>query len=159
MNDPTMTNYNTLLKKYENPYVPGEQRSKEYNRKIKRKKRLQKRILIAKDLFNEITFHLNDLEKDMIIHLIKQYPNIRTLHGKASEETIILALIFYVKKQNDTSIRISNRKITRKYKLTHNVFETILCNLTKNYMKELYLIPTEPKNYNHNIAYKGKITD
>ena len=159
MHERIMTDYNTLLQEYENPYVPGEQRSKEYNRKIKRQKRLQKRILIAQDLFTEVTFHLNTLEKEMIIHLIKQYPNIRKLHGKAKEETIILALIFYVKKQNDTSIRISNRKITRKYKLTHNVFETILCNMTKAYLRQSYLLPKEPDKYNHNIAYKGKITD
>ena len=149
----------SLIKKYEKPYVPGEQVSKEYHKQINRKQAIKRRISKAESLFQEVTFHLNSLEKEMVIHLIKQYPNIRALHGKAKEETIILALIFYVKKQNDSSIRITNRKITRKYKLTHNVFETILCNLTKNYLKELYLLPIEPKNYNHNIAYKGKITD
>lgn len=154
-----MTNITHLLKKYEEPYVSGEQRSNEYNRNIDRQQAIKRRINKAKGIFNELTFHFTDLEKEMVIHLIKHYPNIKLLHGKASEETIILALIFYVKKQNDTSIRITNRKITKKYKLTHNVFETILCNMTKHYLRELYIIPTEPKNYNHNIAYKGKITD
>lgn len=154
-----MRTINYLLKKYEEPYVEGEQRSRKYNQKIDRQQAIKRRIDKAKELFNELTFYFNDHEKNMVIHLIKQYPNIKLLHRKASEETIILGLIFYVKKQNDSSIRISNRKITKKYKLTHNVFETILCNITKHYLRDLYLIPEEPLKYNHNIAKKGKIKD
>ena len=152
-----MNNTEQLLRKYSKPYVPGEKRSPEYEKKIKRQQRQEHKKQIAEDLFQEVPFYLTTDEKEQILHLIEMYPNFRDLHGKASNETIILAFIFYIKIPYDTDIKINNYNITQKYKLTHNTFELIICRLTLNYLKEVYIIPTEPKEKTHEIISKGEI--
>lgn len=148
---------NEIIDKYSNTYVSGEKRSREYNRQLKQKEAVNKRHLIADKLFNEVPFNLNPLEKDMVHHLIRTYPNFKELHGKASNETIILAFIFYVKIPYNTNIRLNKYYVTSKYNLTHNTFEIIICRLALNYLKEVYIIPTEPRDIDHNILYKGEI--
>jgi hypothetical protein len=85
------------------------------------------------------------------------YPNFKKLHKRASNETIILAFIFYTKIPENTNIKLNNYTITHKYKLTHNTFEIIICRLTLNYLQQVYIIPHEPKETNHNILEKGEI--
>lgn len=145
------------IKKYSNVYVPGEKRSSEYNRNLKQKEAIKSRHLLAEKLFNEVTFHLNDYEKQHVHHLIDMYPNFKNLHKRASNETIILALIFYTKIPYNTDIKLNKYHITLKYNLTHTTFEIIICRLTLNYLREVYIIPTEPKETNHNLLYKGEI--
>ena len=144
------------LKKYEKPYVTGEQRSKEYNKQIKQQEAIQKRHNIAETLFNEIPFHLTNHDKKEVHHLIDMIKNFKDLHRKASNETIILAFIFYVKIGKGENIKIQKYRISHKYQLTHNTFEIILCKLNLHYLSELYIIPVEPKGIDHNILYKGK---
>ena len=151
-----MENIETKLKKYQSLYVPGEKRSKEYNRQLKQKEAIKSRHLIAESLFNEVPFNLNPYEKDHVRHLINMYPNFKDLHKTASNETIILSFIFYTKIPYNTNIKLTKYNITAKYNLTHSTFELIICRLTLNYLKELYIIPYEPDNINHNILYKGE---
>lgn len=145
------------LEKYSNPYVNGEQRSKEYETHLKQKQAIRKKHQIAENLFNEVPFHLTTDEKNHVHHLINMYPNFKDLHGRASNETIILALIFYTKIPNNTNIKLHNYEIITKYKLKHTTFEIIICRLVLNYLKEVYIIPYEPKQTDHNILEKGKI--
>jgi hypothetical protein len=152
-----MTNYKQLIDKYSDAYVNGEIRSKEYEKQIKQKQRVKARHLIAEDLFNEVPFELNTYEKEHVHHLIDVYPNFRELHGRASNETIILALIFYTKISTDTDIKLYNYQISGKYNLTHTTFELIICRLALNYLKEVYIIPRQPKKTDHEIVSKGKI--
>lgn len=151
-----MTDINTLLKKYSKPYVPGEQRNPEYNRKIKQERSIKRRISKTYDIYTELPFTLTTTQQDLVTHLIITNPNFKALHRKASEETIILAIIFYVKKQEDTRIQINKYRITRKYQLTHHTFETILCHLLHEQLKRMYIIPREPPATDHNLLYKGE---
>ena len=146
-----------LLKTYKPPYAPGEVRSNEYEKTIKQKTNLQNKLEIAENLFQEIPIHLTRQDKEEVRHLIQMYPNFKTLHKRASNETIILAFIFYTKIPYNSDIKINNYTITTKYNLTHNTFELILCRLTLNYLKELYIIPREPQETNHEILSKGEI--
>ena len=152
-----MEDIETKLKKYSNTYVPGEKRSPEYEKEIKQKQVIRKRHKIAENLFNEVPFHLNTNEKTQVHHLIGMYQNFKKLHKRASNETIILAFIFYTKIPENTNIKLNNYTITHKYKLTHNTFEIIICRLTLNYLQQVYIIPHEPKETNHNILEKGEI--
>lgn len=147
--------YEKLLKKYNNDYVSGEQRSDEYNRKMKQKQSIYEKIETAKKLFQEVPFHLTQDDKDQVIHLIKTYPNFRKLHGNASNETIILAFIFYVKIPYDTNINLDKYAITKDYQLIHTTFEIIICRLALEYLKNVYILPRKPKNKNHEILMKG----
>ena len=147
---------NYLLRKYNNDYTNGEQRSDEYNKKMKQKQRLYKKLQLAEELFLETPFHLTNDDKEQVKHLIRMYPNFRKLHGKASNEQIILAFIFYTKIPLDSNIKLDKYEITSKYNLSHNTFEIIICRLTLEYLKEVYIIPTIPKDKNHEILMKGK---
>lgn len=152
------TDINRLLKKYNKNYVPGEKRSREYNNKQKQISRQKDKEETAKDLFQEVPFHLTQTDKEQVIHLIRMYPNFRKLHGKAENETIILAFIFYVKLPYNKKIRLDKEEfqpILSKYKLTHNTFEIIICRLTLQYLKNVYIIPTIPKDKSHEILQKN----
>ena len=149
-------NINYLLRKYNNDYTNGEQRSDEYNKKMKQKQRLYEKLQLAEDLFLETPFHLTNDDKEQVKHLIRMYPNFRKLHGKASNEQIILSFIFYTKIPLDSNIKLDKYEITNKYNLSHNTFEIIICRLTLEYLKEVYIIPTVPKDKNHEILLKGK---
>ena len=149
-------NINYLLRKYNNDYTNGEQRSDEYNKKMKQKQRLYEKLQLADDLFLETPFHLTNDDKEQVKHLIRMYPNFRKLHGKASNEQIILSFIFYTKIPSDSNIKLDKYEITQKYQLTHNTFEIIICRLALEYLKEVYIIPTVPKDKNHEILLKGK---
>lgn len=136
-------------------YVPGELYSHTYTKQLKQETAIQERHHIADLLFNECPFHITPQEKNEVHHLINMIKNFKEIHGKASNETIILAFIFYVKIGKDTNIRIQKYKITKKYQLTHNTFEIILCKLNLYFLKESYIIPVEPKGIDHNLLYKG----
>ena len=151
-----MENIQDKLNRYQT-YVPGETRTSEYEKQIKQKQSIKDKLEIAETLFHETPFHLTDNDKEQVRHLIRMYPNFKDLHKTASNETIILAFIFYIKINQNTSIRIQKYTITRKYNLTHNTFEIILCKLILNYLREVYIIPTEPSDIDHNILYKGEI--
>ena len=145
------------LNLYNNTYVKGEVRSKKYNKQLKQKEAVKNRHLIADTLFNEVPFVLNDYEKSHVHHLIDRNPNFKKLHAKASNETIILALIFYTKINQNTHIRIQKYKVAQKYKLTHNTFEIILCKLILNILQETNIYPVNAKKTDHNILYKGEL--
>lgn len=151
----------TTIQKYKKPYTPGEIRSKEYERRIKQQKRLNERLDLTDTLFNEVTFPLHQYQKNQIKDLVRKHSkNFKKLHGNASQETIIVAFIFYIKKQEEkTDIKIQRYRLARKYKLTHNTFETIICRLIKLTLEELYLLPSENIYYDNNIHYKGEIHD
>lgn len=148
------------LKLYKNTYVKGECRSKEYERRIKQEKRLHERLDLTDILFNELTFPFQQYQKDMVKDLVRKHSkNFKKLHAQASQETIIVAFIFYVKKQENSKIQLQKYKIAQKYKLSHSIFETIICRLTSITLSELYIIPTENPHYDNNIHYKGEIND
>lgn len=152
-----MRDINYLIRLYKKPFVKGEKRTKEYNKMIKRKQSADDKEEIAKDLFNEVPFHLTNADKEQVLHLIRMYSNFRKLHGNASNETIILAFIFYVKIPYNSNIKLSKYNITTKYKLTHDTFEIIICRLALEYLKNVYIIPVMPKDKNHEILGKGNI--
>ncbi len=151
-----------LIQKYSKTYVPGECRSREYESKIRTQKNLNERLDLADTLFNELEFeskpslYLNPSQKKHVKELILIFDDFTELcKQRKKDEVIILSLIFYVKKQEDNSIQIQKYRPTQKYGLTHTIFEIVLCNIIKNYLKEVYVIPRQPKDKNHNILLKG----
>ena len=150
-------NINYILKKYNNPYSKGEVRTPEYEKQLKQKQSIQDKLDLAETIFNETPFHLTKNDKEQVRHLIRMYPNFKTLHKRASNETIILAFIFYTKIPTNTDIKLNNYAITRKYQLTHNTFELIICRLALNYLQQVYIIPYPTRETNHEILTKGEI--
>lgn len=154
-----MTNHiEKLLQKYSG-YVPGETRSKKYETRIKQQKRLKQRLIKLDLLLLETkTLLITPAQKKQIQYLICTHSsNFKKLHGNASEETIILAFIFYTKKTENPQIKIDRYTITKKYNLTHHTFETIICRLLKHTLEKTPIKPTLTTDYNHEtLLKKGK---
>lgn len=132
-----MTNYAKLLRKYEKSYVHGEKRSPGYESKIRVQSALKNRMLIVDQLSLEAKYLvMTSSQKDNVKYLVKTFnQNFKSLHRQASDETIILAFIFFTKKLENPKIQLKNYRITKKYNLTDAIFELILCRVTDYFMK------------------------
>ena len=153
-----MMSYQELIDKYSDPYVPGEKRSNEYEKKIKREQRLKSRLIKLDLILNDAkTLLITPNQKAQVEFLIKKHSNeFKELHRTASEETIILAFIFYVKMMEDISVKIDRYSISKQYNLTHNTFETIICRLAKQYILKRSIPPTLTTDYDHEIMLETR---
>lgn len=141
---------------YENNYVPGEIRSTEHNRKRKREEKRKNRHLIFDELLLEAkTLIFTPNQKKVIRYFIDDFNNdFQYFHRRASEECIILAFMFFIKKLETPEIRLERYGITKKYGLTDHVFELIICRLA---LKCLHRIPIRPRQHtkdNHDILIR-----
>lgn len=141
---------------YENNYVKGEQRSTETKRKMRHNRKLKNRYLLLDELLAEakpltLTPNQYRLVKDLIYDFNNRF---KELHKQASEETIILGFIFFVKKVEDSRTKVTNWRICKEYGLTDHVFEIILCRLTLGFMERCPIVPREYGKGNHEILVK-----
>ena len=153
-----MVDYQELIDKYNEPYVPGEKRSNEYERKVKREQRLKSRLIKLDLILNDAkTLLVTPSQKKQVQFLIRKHSNdFKELHRTVSEETIILAFIFYVKMMEDISVKIDRYTVSSKYNLTHNTFETIICRLAKQYIMKGVIPPQVTTDYDHEIMLESK---
>lgn len=151
-----MTDYARLLRKYEKNYVPGEQRSLTYNNKLRQESLLKHRMLIVDQLTLEAKYLLlTKAQKEDVKYLVKLFNNnFKTLHRRVSDETIILAFIFFIKKLDDPKIQLKNYRISKKYNLTDTIFELILCRITDYFMKRSPLKISECRRDDHEEMVK-----
>lgn len=135
-----------LLDTYDNAYVKGEQRSKHTKNRIRKESVRKNRHLILDELLLESkSLMLTPNDKKTVRYLIDVFSDdFKKLHRRASDEAIILAFIFYLKKIELPSVRLSDYRICNKYGLTDAVFEIILCRIILYYMRKT---PIEPKTY------------
>ena len=154
-----MTDIKKLLDKYSSPYVPGEIRSNNYNKKIKTESRYKNRLLLLDELNNELPYSikLHKHEKEIIQSILKVFQNdLKILNRQATEEQIILTIIYTIKKRVQPGLKIEDYKIFKKYNLTNSMLITILCKLNNYYMATHPLIIHETIDYDHEILYKQK---
>ena len=154
------------LNLYENTYVKGEVRSRNYEARVKQEKRLNIKLDLADTMFNEVTFPFNKPQKDHVKELIKTFQNFKDLHAKASNEEVILAFILYVKsletKQN-IAYTMEGQKTIRKLitDLEKQISfqdkqEIITWKINLHYVSNTPIFPREPEHVDHNLLYKGK---
>lgn len=141
---------------YDNNYVKGERRSRERNRKMKQNRKLKNRYLLLDELLYEskpltLTPNQYRLVKDLIYDFNNRF---KELHKQASEETIILAFIFFVKKVEDSRTKVTNWKVCKEYGLTDHVFEIILCRLTLGFMERCPIVPREYGKSDHEVLVR-----
>ena len=151
-----MTDYQQLIDKYENSYVPGEIRSPEYEKRMRSESILKHRMLLVDEIGLEAKYLLlTHAQKNKVKVLVRTFhPSFKSLHRRASDETIILAFIFYIKKLEVPKIQLKNYKITRKYNLTDVVFELILCRISDYFMSNSPLQITMSNKDNHDDLVK-----
>lgn len=157
-----MKSINDKIKLYANTYVKGECRSNEYEAKIKQEKRLNEKLDLTDTICNEIPFKFTKTQKQHVKELIQTFPNFKALHTKASNEEIILSLIFYVKGLETHKNLIQDypeviHQIIKpeKQKLYPKTFEIIMWKINLHYIQKTPILPKEPENIDHNILYKG----
>ena len=145
-----------LLDLYKQPYVKGEQRSNDTKNKINIESKRKNRHLILDELLLEakilvLTPNQKQLVRDLIDDFNSDFQN---LHRQASEECIILAFIFFVKKLETPRIKLSQYRITKKYKLTDQIFENILCRLTLKFMQRVPIVPRQTSKDEHDVLVR-----
>lgn len=136
-------NIDYLLNLYESQYVQGEATGKEYRNRNRKESKRKNRHLLLDELLNEAeALHLNRNQIKMIRYLIDEFNDeFQDLHRQASEKTIILAFMFYVKMIDSPRTKLESYKISKTYNLTNNVYETILCRILLKFMKKCPIKP------------------
>lgn len=145
-----------LLDTYDNAYVKGEQRSKHTKNRIRKESVRKNRHLILDELLLESkSLMLTPNDKKTVRYLIDVFTDdFKKLHRRASDEAIILAFIFYLKKIELPSVRLSDYRICNKYGLTDAVFEIILCRIILYYMRKTPIEPVTYRKDEHDILIR-----
>lgn len=152
-----MTDIKQLLATYESSYVPGEKRSNKYNNRKKIEAKIRSRIRLLHQLLQVLPESLL-LNKDQVMlceNLVKTFINFKYLHRQASEETILLAFIFYQLKLDKPGIKIEKYTISHKYKLTTSVYVNIVSRIANYYMLNSPLNIKQTTAYDHDLLIKN----
>ena len=155
-----MSNITDKIKLYANTYVKGEVRSKNYEARVKEKKRLNIKLDLADTMFNELTLSFTQSQKEHVKQLITEFQNFRKLYPGATYEEIILSIIFYVRSLKMKQLTMDPKLIQLfvaedKQEEYPRKCETIMWKITLHYLQKQPILPTEPKDIDHNILYKG----
>ena len=154
-----MTHIQKLLDKYQASYVPGEQRSREYNTRIQKQHKYKNRINTLNTLNKELPYsiRLNKYEKEVTASIIETFnEDLKYLHRQATEEQIILSIIYTIKKRIKPELTLNKDKypIFTRYRLTYPMLTTILSRLCNYYMLHNPQVIRQTTRYDHEILYK-----
>ena len=111
-------------------------------------------------MFNELTFSFTQSQKEHVKQLITEFQNFRKLYPGATYEEIILSIIFYVRSLKMKQLTMDPKLIQLfvaedKQEEYPRKCETIMWKITLHYLQKQPILPTEPKDIDHNILYKG----
>ena len=153
----TVDSTKNLISKYDgNNNVPGERRTPGAERQHKQRQSRSEKHALADDLIHEtmemLNLTVNDIEH--VHYLIDKFPDFNSLHRKAKKETIILAFIWYTYKIRNPKRQLSEFRFTRKYGLSENVFQLILCRVISQLLAESPIIPRKTVKYDNEILSK-----
>jgi hypothetical protein len=153
-----MTDITQLLKKYSKSYVPGEERSTEYDNMIKQKNILQDNIQLLHELNQELpeTLTLNKWDLRIAETLVKRFHgHLKILHKQAKKEAIYLTFLFYLNKMENPLIQIEDYTIFRKYGLTTSIYSLIITRVCDTYIRERPIPITQTTNYDHDLLIRN----
>ena len=128
---------NFLLRKYETKQ-PGEAYT---SKKLKedygnREWRLANKIRTCKYVMDELG--IQGQNRDRCIYIVKNVP-LKELHRKASCETIITCICFYIKKLQTPKRRTYNYKVCKEYNVDEEIFSLIISRLCDYFQQRSYL--------------------
>ena len=128
---------NFLLRKYETKQ-PGESFTSnrlkmDYGNK---EYRLASKIRTCKYVCDE--FGLKGGDRDRCIWIVKNVP-LKELHRKASCETIITCICFYIKKLETPKRRTWNYKVCKEFGVDEEIFSLIISRLCDYFQKHSYM--------------------
>lgn len=154
-----MTDIQKLLDKYQASYIPGEKRSQEYNTRIQKQHKYKNRINTLNTINKELPYsiRLNKHEKEVTASIIETFnEDLKYLHRQATEEQIILSIIYTIKKRIKPELTLNKDKypIFTRYRLTYPILTTILSRLCNYYMLHNPQVIRQTTRYDHEILYK-----
>jgi hypothetical protein len=129
-------NIEYLLRKYENKQ-PDERWSNKTSYQYLREYRLREKLRISHNIMNRL--HLNVSQRLRVEYLLA-WLDFKSLCKRCSNETIITALSFYIKKETHPNIQISDYKVCMEHKLTEKLFSAIMVNLCSQLQKKSPLL-------------------
>ena len=77
------------------------------------------------------------------------------LYNGVSEETIILAFIFFVLQQGNTRLNLDDYHICTKYNLNDKNYSLIVTRMLHYFMQQKPLTPVATTSYDHEILYEN----
>lgn len=126
-------NITFLLQKYETKQ-PGEHTT---NKEISMKNwRLKQKIRITQNIMNRLNIQGNN--RKMCLNIIKNI-RLKDLHHNAKCETIITAICFYIKKTENTNVKLEDYSVCTEYDLNYQTFSLVMCRLCDYYRKNSYM--------------------
>ena len=127
---------NFLLRKYETKQ-PGETfKSNSLKQSYNNKEwRLANKIRTCNYVMNELG--LKGEQRDRCIFIVKRVP-LKELHRRASCETIITCICFYIKKLETPKRRTYDYKVCKEYEVDEEVFSLVISRLCDYFQKNAY---------------------
>lgn len=127
---------NFLLRKYETKQ-PGETfKSNSLKQSYNNKEwRLANKIRTCNYVMNELG--LQGTSRDRCLYIVKKVP-LKELHRKASCETIITCICFYIKKLEAPKRRTWNYKVCKEYGVDEEIFSLVIARLCDYFQKNRY---------------------
>ena len=117
-----------LLEKYKTKQ-PNEARTTKENRDIKRNQRNTEKHQLADIIMIDLPL---DGETNKEVHyLINHYGNLNRLNSRATKETVIGCLFFYIMKSHNNKVRIEDYRALLRLNVTYDNYSTVLTNMLK----------------------------
>ena len=148
---------NYLLKKYEKP-TKAEKYSNEYQNRINQEASRKNRHFILDEMMIEVPFMVKKSHEETVRMWIDDFSTeFKDFHRQASDEAIILAFIFLMRKEDYPYLNVSNYSISQKYGLTPKMFELIVCRLVLKLLKTMPIIYRQSSRKDHDVLQKTGI--
>ena len=127
-------NVKHLLTKYETKQ-PGEPNpiDQDLKKEWRTKQRIRQSLIWAE------TLNLQGTTRQQAIHIIKHNPTLNKLCTVCSWETIILAILFYVKFSHTQKEKLSKYALAREYGLTEERYAAVVTRLAKHFQEHTFL--------------------
>lgn len=143
--------YENLIKKYSVP-VQGEKLTKKQLRDKKQYQRKTRYKQIAENFMSLDNLNLKGELREQVYYIIENV-KLKELNHNLSIERIILCIIFYIMKSDNSGVVYKRYPIFKEYDLNVNMILTVWCRLLDYYRSKMVIKPIPTTNYNHELLY------
>ena len=153
-----MTHIQKLLDKYNAQYVPGEERSNQYDNMIRQKNTLNQNIHLLHTINQELPpeLQLNRCDIRIAETLAKTFhTHLKCLCRNCKKEVIFLVFLLHIQKVDKPGLQIEKEPISQKYGLTNNIYELIISRTLKYYMEQAPIPITTTTDYDHDLLIRN----
>lgn len=99
--------------------------------------RMSAKIRVCKYVMNRL--NIQGANREICLNIVREV-DLKTLHRKASCETIITCICFYVFKLNNPKRKITQYSVCKEYNVTEEIFSLVIVRLANHFQKNTPLI-------------------